>query len=46
MFDAKADPRRWLPNAFVQAVAYRGDDIRVGSASNPYQLDALDAVQR
>ncbi len=41
---ASDDPRRWLPNAFVQAVAYRGDDIRVGSASNPYQLDALDAV--
>ena len=31
-------------NAYVQAVAYRGDDIRVGSPSNPYQLDALDAV--
>ena len=41
---ASDDPRRWLPNAYVQAVAYRGDDIRVGSASNPYQLDALDAV--
>ena len=41
---ASDDPRRWLPNAFVQAIAYRGDEIRVGSASNPYQLDALDAV--
>ena len=41
---ASDDPRRWLPNAYVQAVAYRGDDIRVGSPSNPYQLDALDAV--
>lgn len=41
---ASDDPRRWLPNAYVQAVAYRGDDIRVGSASNPYQLDALDVV--
>ena len=41
---ASDDPRRWLPSAFVRAVAYRGDDIRVGSASNPYQLDALDAV--
>lgn len=41
---ASDDPRRWLPNAYVQAVAYRGDDIRVGSSSNPYQLDALDAV--
>ena len=41
---ASDDPRRWLPNAYVQAVAYRGNDIRVGSPSNPYQLDALDAV--
>ena len=41
---ASDDPRRWLPNAYVQAVAYRGDDIRVGSTSNPYQLDALDVV--
>ena len=41
---ASDDPRRWLPNAYVQAVAYRGNDIRVGSSSSPYQLDALDAV--
>ena len=36
------DPRRWLPNAYVQAVAYRGDGIRAGSAEAPYQLDAAD----
>ena len=36
------DPRRWLPNAYVQAVAYRGDEIRAGSAEDPYQLDAAD----
>ena len=36
------DPRRWLPNAYVQAVAYRGDEIRAGSSEAPYQLDAAD----
>ena len=37
-----ADPRKWLPNAFVQAVAYRGDAIRIDSAEKSYQLDAMD----
>ena len=37
-----ADPRRWIPNAFVQAVAYRGDAIRIDSDEKPYQLDAMD----
>ena len=41
---ASHDPRRWLPNAYVQAVAYRGTDIRVESGSTAYQLDALDAI--
>ncbi len=41
---ASDDPRRWLPNAYVQAVAYRGNDIRARSASVAYQLDALDAT--
>ena len=36
------DPRRWLPNAYVQAVAYRGEEIRAGSSDAPYQLDAAD----
>ena len=41
---ASADPRRWLPNAYVQAVAYRGTDIRVESPTTAYQLDAFDAT--
>lgn len=40
---ASEEPRRWLPNAYVQAVAYRGDAIRTGSGEDPYQLDAVDA---
>lgn len=37
------DPRRFIPNAYIQAVAYRGTSIdpAVGSA---YQLDAADLV--
>ena len=38
------DPRRWLPSAYIQAVAYRGDAIRTGSSGGPYQLDAQDVV--
>ena len=38
---AAADPRTWLPNAFIQAVAYRGAVVRAGT-SDPYQLDATD----
>ena len=41
---ATDDPRRWLPNAYVQAVAYRGNAIRAGSASSAYQLDAHDVT--
>ena len=41
---ASGDPRRWLPNAYIQAVAYRGDGIRVESPRTAYQLDALDAT--
>lgn len=37
---ASSDPRRWLPNAFIQAVAYRGTDVRPGDGL--YQLDAQD----
>ena len=36
------DPRRWLPNAYVEAVAYRGYEICAGSGEAPYQLDAAD----
>ena len=33
------DPRRWLPNAYVRAVAYRGDEVRAGSGEAPrYRL--------
>jgi ATP-dependent DNA helicase RecG len=36
-------PRQWLPNAFIQAVAYRGTTA-AGSLESPsaYQLDAAD----
>ena len=39
---ASEEPRRWLPNAYVQAVAYRGDEISTGSGDEPYQLDSAD----
>ena len=38
---AAADPRMWLPNAFIQAVAYRGTTVGT-DAAHPYQLDAAD----
>ena len=40
---AAMDPREWLPSAYVQAVAYRGTEVRVGSG-DPYQLDAEDVA--
>jgi predicted HTH transcriptional regulator len=36
------DPRKWLPNAFIQAVAYRGTDITPRGPRELYQLDARD----
>ena len=39
---ASQDPRQWLPNAYVQAVFYRGVDIRTDQGTYPYQLDAAD----
>ena len=39
---ATRDPRRWLPNAFVQAVAYRGTSSVPGGSREIYQLDARD----
>lgn len=39
---ATEDPRRWLPSAFIQAVAYRGREARPDAAGNVYQLDAAD----
>lgn len=41
---ASQDPREWLPNAFIQAVAYRGADIRPAGRSRTYQLDAADVT--
>ena len=39
---ASKDPRTWLPNAYIQAVVYRGTTITAGTSIDPYQLDALD----
>ena len=36
------EPRKWMPNAFIQAVAYRGTSPAVMDSSLPYQLDARD----
>jgi ATP-dependent DNA helicase RecG len=36
------NPRKWLPNAFIQAVAYRGTDITPRGSRELYQLDARD----
>ena len=38
------DPRRWLPSAYIQAVAYRGNAIRPDAGGAPYQLDAEDVI--
>lgn len=38
---ASRDPRRWLPNAYIQAVAYRGTEVRP-QGDQAYQLDAAD----
>ncbi len=35
-------PERWLPNAYVQAVAYRGSSVTADAAAANYQLDAAD----
>ncbi len=39
---ATRDPRAWLPNAFVQAVAYRGTSPVPEGPREIYQLDARD----
>lgn len=39
---ATRDPRAWIPNAFVQAVAYSGTDAVPENSSTTYQLDAKD----
>jgi ATP-dependent DNA helicase RecG len=40
---ASPDPRRWLPNAFIQAVAYRGTQV-LPQGDTAYQLDAQDII--
>ena len=35
-------PERWLPNAYVQAVAYRSSSVTADAAAASYQLDAAD----
>lgn len=39
---ATRDPRRWLPNAYIQAVAYRGSTVVPEIGGSAYQLDASD----
>lgn len=36
------DPRAFLPNAFIQAVAYRGLSVSPAGGTEAYQLDAAD----
>ncbi len=36
------EPRDWMPNAFIQAVAYRGTSPADNDCGLPYQLDARD----
>ena len=38
---ASQDPRAWIPNAYIQAVAYRGTQVRP-EGNTAYQLDAQD----
>lgn len=38
---ASADPRKWIPNAYIRAVAYRGTTVRA-EPYDPYQMDASD----
>ena len=37
-------PERWLPHAYIQAVAYRGRDVPSSLESQWYQLDAKDIM--
>ena len=39
---ASEDPRWWLPNAYVQAAAYRGSGTRPDEPTDAYRLDASD----
>ena len=37
-------PERWLPHAYIQAVAYRGRDVHGSLESQWYQVDARDVT--
>ena len=39
---ASMDPRQWIPNAFIQAVAYRGTAIGTPDSNHLNPLDAAD----
>ena len=39
---ATEDPRQFLPNAFIQAVAYKGSSVVPEGPGIPHQLDAAD----
>jgi len=39
---ACSEPHRWVQNAYIQAVAYRGSSIQIAPGVEPYQLDASD----
>ena len=41
---ASEQPERWLPNAFIQAVAYRGTSVSDALSAANYQIDALDCL--
>jgi len=41
---ASEEPRRFLPSAFVQAVAYAGASVVPASGSAAYQLDAAEII--
>ncbi len=41
---ATKEPHRWLPNALIQAVAYRGTVAHPNAPGEAYQLDAVDIV--
>jgi predicted HTH transcriptional regulator len=41
---ATREPRNWMPNAFIQAVAYRGFSGVPAEPGDAYQLDAADVT--
>ena len=41
---ATSSPERWFPNAFIQAVAYRGQSVAGAMSAANYQIDAHDCV--